>query len=299
MVTHSDVLLDSSVIRSGLSSVDSVRSRDLVELLDRMLPRASKVWVAGTTLMEILGGSEASALALVIELKRLSGHFGSAIGIFPELDKVVRAESSGDGIPVADLRDLAPAIDGCIRAGRLIGAFEQGRASWLAHREKVRANHELESARLQEAWAEDSDFRSALIAAVQQFFAPAGLAHADDVLVRYFGELGLDVSKVERLKASWTSYPSCWTYALLRRLRDFAVTIPPGQLPRELESFADVLEPHPNDLVDAEIAAVGAQCGALITDDTALARRILRLTDAGLTRAVALPVSDWLQSWPR
>jgi ABC-type uncharacterized transport system substrate-binding protein len=95
VVTHSDVLLDSSVIRSGLSHADADRSRDLVELLERMLPRANIVWVAGTTLLEVLGGSEQSALALVTELKRLSAHFGDAIGVFPELARA----TADSGVP--------------------------------------------------------------------------------------------------------------------------------------------------------------------------------------------------------
>ena len=37
----------------------------LIELMDRMLPKAQRVWVASTTLSELLGGTEASAMALL------------------------------------------------------------------------------------------------------------------------------------------------------------------------------------------------------------------------------------------
>jgi hypothetical protein len=63
------------------------------------------------------------------------------------------------------------------------------------------------------------------------------------------------------MKRSWPAYPSCWTYGLLTRLRDFAVTVPRGEVPAELKEVSDLLEAHENDVVDAEIVAVRAEWG--------------------------------------
>ena len=116
-------------------------------------------------------------------------HFGERVGVFPELDVVVRGEVEGSGITGGLVRDLEPVVVECLEAGRLVGVALEAKEDWLRHRAKVHANFEEDRRGLQEAWIGDAAFRAELVRAIEGFFSPFGIEHSDDGLGRYFKEL--------------------------------------------------------------------------------------------------------------
>jgi hypothetical protein len=271
----------------------------LLSLAELMLsdPDTGAAWFALTSVSELLGaGKDGTSVGLLTRFRELYLRFGDRVRVFSDLKSVITAEASGQKIKGAPASGFDPAIAESIDAGRLIGLLAEARDHWLTHREKVHRFHEAGLGKHAERWEREEWFRAATTEWIRTFFSPRGLDHSDDVLAKYLRELGLSVS-VETLKGDHLQFPCCWTYALLRRLADLSATLPETVVAEEFPDLVDVLRPGPNDLIDAEIAACGGQCGLIVTDDLPLARKINRLFDAHLIRLQALTVRDALNSW--
>jgi hypothetical protein len=84
-------------------------------------------------------------------------------------------------------------------------------------------------------------------------------------------------------KASPERYLSTWTFASLFRIAQFAATIPVQERAKgSFGGYAKLLKSDKNDMTDATIAALGARCGFLITQDSDLRERITFLHERGV-----------------
>ncbi len=99
------------------------------------------------------------------------------------------------------------------------------------------------------------------------------------------------------MKARHLDYPCIWTFSLLARLSQYAQTIEEGERKAKFAEFADLLEAHENDFIDADIVGTGAHCGMMITNDHGLIARLNRLHDANLIWIQAFTVSDALRAY--
>jgi len=99
-------------------------------------------------------------------------------------------------------------------------------------------------------------------------------------------------------KAKPEKYLATWTFSLLVRVAQFAQTIPPTQKSvGPFGGYAKLLKSHNNDVIDATLAALGARCGFLITQNGGLHERINFLFARNVGRLQAFEFSDIEANW--
>ncbi len=122
----------------------------------------------------------------------------------------------------------------------------------------------------------------------------------DDLAVQLIRDYaGRDPTEgLKMAKADPEKYLATWTFALLVRVGQFAQTVPPKE--RSAGSFgayAKLLKSDGNDVIDAILAALGARCGLLITQDSGLRERINFLFDRSVLRLQAFEFSVVEAAW--
>ncbi len=99
-------------------------------------------------------------------------------------------------------------------------------------------------------------------------------------------------------KAKPNNYLATWTFSLLVRIAQFAQTVPTKErIAGPFGGYAKLLKSHENDIIDATLAALGARCGFLITQDGDLPERINFLFDRNVGRLQAFELSDIEANW--
>ena len=105
-------------------------------------------------------------------------------------------------------------------------------------------------------------------------------------------------SGIKAAKANPDRFLSTWTFAVLFRIAQIAQTVPTEDRARgSLGRYAKLLKPDKNDFSDATIAALGARCGFLITQDSNLRERITFLYRRGACRIQAFSFEYIEATW--
>ncbi|WIG98362.1 hypothetical protein [Myxococcus sp. SDU36] len=297
-VHNADVLFDSNVIRAN----NPVAEQKLLELTALLVehPDQGDVWFSLLSLSEMLAPKKtARQIEVLSRFQALYKRFRDRVKFFgPGRFSSVRAEWEGDG---SFLYAKAESIDECvsasIEAGELVGVLKDIRNEWDGAKESIRQAYAEKAAECRADYESDPVFREAVVAGIAQFGTESVLDLCDDIVERLLVEvLGRPVGDLLLAKKSPSDYLCTWTYALLKRLADFSVTLTEQERETNFSQYGRLLVPDHNDFFDAYIASAGAQCGMLITDDEGLIVKLNALHDAhpSLVRLQGFTVADAL-----
>jgi len=297
MVLRSDVLFDSNVIRASDDAADE-RLRTLANLLLKQ-PGQGHIWFTLMSLTEMVAPNDRGVrMDLLKRFRSLYSRFGDRVRFTRSLDDNVRAECT-DGMAPAEAASIVDDdVLKSIAAGDLVGLLATSRDHWLEGKPRLREHYDALSAADKEKYASDERFREAFSLCIPRFFSEAGLDQCDDIAVEVLTSAAVHL-RVEEAKARYREFPCVWTFSLLVRLSQYAQTIRKPGRDAHFAALADVLEPHANDFIDADIAATGGFCGMMITNDRGLIARLNRLYDAGLIRLQGFTVADALRGYTR
>jgi hypothetical protein len=295
-VHHADVLFDSNVFRAK----DDEAERKLHALTELLVahPDQGNVWFSLMSLSELVApASPKTRIELLTRFRKLYLRFGDRVRFMRSLDDNIRAECTGSGFPAAIASAAADGdIAKSIAAGDLVGLLKEGHEDWRAEKKKLRERYEEYTKHHQKGYAERAEIRLAFAHSMQNFFSMDGLNQCDDIASRLIASANCSLT-LDAVKARHQEYPCVWTFSLLGRLAQYAQTITDDERRRDFPSFQDVLEPHANDFIDADIAGTGARCGMMITNDRNLIAKQNKLYDAKLIRMQGFTVSDALAAY--
>ncbi len=297
-VHRADVLFDSNVIRAKDDDAEK-KLHALTEVLVAH-PDQGNIWFALMSLSELIASKSAEIrIELLKRFRNLYLKFGGRVRFMRSLADNVRAECIASPFPSGIASDVDEDIVKSIEAGDLVGLLQEGHEDWLSEKTRLREKYDEFGNRDEKTYAERADIRFALAQNISTYFSFAGLEQCDDIAAELIADLGSSGSSLtlDAVKARYEDYPCIWTFSLLARLAQYAQTIPEEERERNFASFQDVLEPHPNDFIDADIAGTGAHCGMMITNDRRLIAKLNRLYDASLIRMQGFTVSDALVAY--
>ncbi len=297
-VHRADVLFDSNVFRANNDDAER-KLHDLTELLIAH-PDQGNVWFSLMSLTELVAPtSRETRIELLKRFRNLYLKFGDRVGFMRSLDDNVRAECAAKPFPSSSASVADGDIVKSIAAGDLVGLLKEDHEVWSAKKKKIRETYEEYGKRNEKNYGERADIRSALALSIPNYFSINGLEQCDDIAAGLIAELASSDPSLtlDAVKARYQNYPCIWTFSLLARLAQYAQTITDDERKRNFPSFRDVLEPHPNDFIDADIAGTGAHCGTMITNDRGLIAKLNRLYDANLIWMQGFTVSDALVAY--
>jgi len=293
-VHHADVLFDSNVVQAN-DDAGEQRLHDLTALLVNH-PDQGNIWFSPMTLAELVAPrSPAKRIELLRRFRNLYSRFGERVRFMRSLADSVRAECLGTGIPSAPAAVVEQDVAGSIVSGSLVGLLRDAHDDWQVEKQRLRANYDRLTERNQQSFANRADIRSALRDGLALFFSAGGLNFCDDIALDLVVDSGTWVP-FEMVMRLHQNYPCIWTFSTMARLAQFAQTVSDVERP-QFHGFEDVLEPHRNDFIDADIAGTGGRCGMMITNDHSLLLKVNRLHDAGLIRLQAFTVMDTLVAY--
>ncbi|MFE8601771.1 hypothetical protein [Archangium violaceum] len=300
-IWNADFVVDTNVINWALDDHEYLRR--LIDLLMRMTarPEYGKCWFALTSLVELLQTSKLARRTQLLEcLLYVCGHLKDRIQFFAPLQTVLEGEWEDPPItPTAKVVQVDPAIRRAIATGALGGTkLEEFTIENIEWRKKQKTNYQSDVSEWKRRYQSESVFRESVDDALKNFDAPRGFGFCDDIAAQVVASLPRHPSDaLEKALTNPSRYRSTWTFALLVRLSQFAQTLPDDVKAREFGEYGDTLRAHLNDVADAAIAAVGASCGILITEDECLRERLNLLHDRGLGRTQGFSMEFLAKSW--
>jgi hypothetical protein len=302
VIRNSDVLVDSSVFGEAALSRESY---DRLALLAHKLtarPEFGKLWIPWTALQEMVAtpvSRRSDVLGVVLNLHR---ELGDRIVFTEELKGVVAGEwATPPRFVYASVGQLEDELLACIRgngAGTQLDAMGRDFAKW---RVKLRARYDESLTKWAKQYKADKRMRDAIELALNKARSPADLYEfCDDLavqLIRDYAERD-PVEGLKLAKAEPEKYIATWTFSLLVRVAQFAQTIPPKERSTApFGAYAKLLKSNENDVIDATLAALGARCGFLISQDGGLRERINFLFARNVCRLQAFDFSDIETNW--
>ncbi len=296
-VDRADVLFDSNVF-----SVDDAAEQRLHVLTELLLhhPGQGNFRFSLMTLTEITAPADRQRrIELLKRFRNLYLRFGNRVRFMRSLEDNIRAECANRLQPSADASVVDKDITESIASGDLVGVLKEDYENWLRKKVEIRNKYGEYAKKSRKDYAERPDIRLALEQCVPQYFSLNGLEQCDDRAKELLADAA-DANPsltLDDIKSRHRDYPCIWTFALLARLAQYAFTIPDADRKQKFASFEKLLEPHPNDFIDADIAATGAHCGTMITNDRALVAKLNSLYDADLIRMQGFTVSDALRGY--
>jgi hypothetical protein len=288
------VLFDSNVF--SVNDADEQRLHALTELLLNH-PGQGNFWFSLMTLTEITAPADRQRrIELLKRFRNLYRRFGNRVRFMRSLEDNIKAECASRPHPSADASVVDKDTSDSIASGDLVGLLKEGYEDWRREKVKIRNKYDEYAEQSREGYAQKPEIRLTLKQVVPQYFSLNGLEQCDDIAKNLLTDAA-DANPsltLDDIKTRHKDYPCIWTFALLARLAQYAFTIPDAERKQKFPSFERLLEPHPNDFIDADIAATGAHCGTMITNDRALVAKLNSLYDANLIRMQGFTVSDAL-----
>lgn len=293
-VHHADVLFDSNVLQAN----DDDSERRLHALAELLIahPDQGNIWFHTMSIAEMLAPKKAEKrIELLKRFRNLYLRFGDRVRFMRSLSDNVRAECLGTAIPSAPADTIDEDIVRSIAQGDLVGLLKEGHDDWRAEKQRLRTRYNDISTKYRKDYGTRPELRTIFEQVLPTFFSEAGVESCDDIALSLIVDANLWLP-LNRMKRQYHDFPCVWTFSLLGRLAQYAQTITDEDRKR-FHGFEDVLEPHPNDFIDADIAGTGARCGMMITNDYGLIVKLNRLYDAGLSRLQAFTVNDALAAY--
>jgi hypothetical protein len=293
-VQYADVLFDSNVIQANDNAAEE-RLHELTRvLIDH--PDQGNIWFHTMSVAEMVAPNDyQKRIELLKRFRSLYLRFGERVRFMRSLDDNVRADCLGLGIPSAPASVIDKDIVQSIAAGELVGLLQAGHEDWREEKRRLRTRYYDSTTKHQKSYAERADLRDLFPHALASFFSANGLEWCDDIALYLIVDGNL-WTPLNAVKQRHRDYPCIWTFSLLGRLAQMTQTLTDEERKRFPE-FQDVLEPHRNDFIDADIAGTGARCGMMITNDHSLIAKLNRLYDAGLIRLQGFTVYDALVAY--
>jgi hypothetical protein len=300
MIWNADFVVDTNVLSNALDNEEILRR--LIDLMQRMTAKKEygSGWLAMPTFLEMLATtSRPKRIRLVELLFRLLQEVGGRVKIFAPFQMLVKAEWNDRVVPYwrsAHLKALTKEVlDTGDIEGTLLG---EARDEFLAWKKTQRSQYLTTSLKWRQSFIKEPAFRADVERALKSWKAPEAYAECDDVALRIMRSDGRQPDTAfEKARQFPQDYLCTWTFSLLVRLSQFAQTVPSAIREAKFSEFGDVLKPNKNDLVDANIAASGAKCGILITEDKGLTARVNLLHQRNLTRLQAFGLKFLADNW--
>jgi hypothetical protein len=291
VIWNADVLVDTNVL--SRASRSEGRFWMLANTLRRMTahPKMGSAHFSIASIHEWLASeSQATQLQYLRTYRRLYKLLPNRIRVLGDIRQLIEGEWArpphSRGIRGEFLED---AIVQAVAQGTTTGTFfEKARESYVAWKKARQPGYAEEQTRFQHAYKTNETFRRSVQQALRHL-GPDSFTICDDLAARLIRDEGKrPESDVKIALGTPGKYLSTWTFALLRRLMQIAQTFPSDFRSFGGERFLDILKPSPSDFTDAEIAASGARCGILITEDKTLRARVDLLWNAELIRLQAV-----------
>jgi predicted nucleic acid-binding protein len=235
----------------------------------------------------MLATSDARRKELIMgALVNLYRELGDRIVLTGSLTEIIEAEwSEKPHVPSRSFKHFEQELLAGIRGnGAETMLDEEGRrfAEW---RQTRRAHYAAATEEFATKYTSDERFGQAIALAIANARPPAIYETCDDVAAQLIEEYTKrdEQDGLRLAKASPERYLSTWTFASLFRIAQFAATIPVQERAKgSFGGYAKLLKSDKNDMTDATIAALGARCGFLITQDSDLRERITFLHERGV-----------------
>ncbi len=297
-VHRADVLFDSNVFRAN----DDESEKKLHALANLLIahPGQGDFWFSLMSLSELIASSSRERrIELLKRFRNFYLKLRDRVKFMQSLEANVRAECTGSKmIPSSSASDVDDDIVKSIVAGDLVGLLKEAHEDWRSEKTRLRKKYEERCKEYQKHYAEKAEFRSEFAQSIQTYFSTKGLFWCDNLARQIITSYGASPSlTLDEVKARPLDYPCIWTFSLLARLAQYAQTITEDERRKKFPAFDDVLTPHPNDFIDADIAGTGAHCGMMITNDRPLIAKLNRLYDANLIWMQGFTVSDALVAY--
>jgi len=314
VIWNADVLVDSSVF--GEAALSRGLYERLALLAHRLTarPEFGKLWVPWTGLQEMAATPVSRRSEVLGVLLNLYRELGDRIVLTGELEDVIAGEwATSPHFPKGSIGQLEDELLACIRgsgAGTQLDKMGRDFAAW---RLKQRARHDRLLRKWTKKYSADEaraakksrsgkpTLRSAIGAALDKARQPSELYEfCDDLAAQLIKEYaGRDpVGGLKLAKAEPEKFLATWTFPLMVRVAQFAQTIPPSlRSTAPFGGYAKLLKSDENDIIDATLAALGARCGFLITQDAGLRERINFLFARNVGRLQAFEFSDVEANW--
>ena len=301
-IWHADFLVDSSVFgvaASGPSLYDRL-ARQIHKMTSR--PELGNAWIPMTALEEMAATPKPQRPQVLGVLLSLYRELGDRIMVTGSLAQKVAGEwAEPPYSPSLSLGVLEEDLVACVRGsgtGTLIDKLGADFASW-------RAARHAKQQKLRAAWTAryqaEEILRQGISAALEKCREPSELYEFCDDLAGSLIETETDRERrigLALAKATPERYLCTWTFALLARMAQFAQTVPTEERTRgTLGGYAKLLKSDDNDTIDATLAALGAHCGFIITEDAGLRERITFLHGRRVCRFQALNFQDVEANW--
>jgi len=314
VIWNADVLIDSSVF--GQAALGPGLYRRLALFAHRLTARREfgKVWVPWTALQEMAATPDPQRREVLGVLLNLSRELGDRILLTGPFDYVIAAEwATPPRFRSVSIGQIEDELLACIRGNGAGTQLDEMGRDFGAWRPKQRAQRDELLRKWTERYSADESqaaseskpgkptARHAIAVALDKVRQPSELYEfCDDLAVQLIKDYarrdpteGLKLAKAEPEK-----YLATWTFSLLVRIAQFAQTVPKKErIAGPFGRYAKLLKSHENDIIDATLAALGARCGFLITQDGDLRERINFLFDRQVGRLQAFEFSDIEANW--
>jgi hypothetical protein len=301
MVWNADFVVDTNVLSNALD--DGAILQRLIDLVQRMTAKEEygSGWLAMATFLEMLATSNPKKRIQLVELfHHLLQVVGSRVKIFAPFQMLIEAEWSDRRVPYWKSAHLEAVTKEALNVGDIGGTFlGKARDEFLAWKKTQRTQYRKTTSKWRQLFVTNTAFRSSVEEALRNWKAPEAYATCDDVALGIMRSDGRqpDDTAFENARRCPKDYLCTWTFALLVRMSQFAQTIPGDIRQAKFSEFGDVLRPNKNDLVDANVAATGAKCGILITEDNGLMERVNLLYQRNLMRLQAFGLNFLADAW--
>jgi len=314
VIWNADVLLDSSVLSQAALAPGLYRR--LALFTHRLTARQEfgKVWVPWTALQEMAATPDPKRRDVLGVLLNLYRELGDRILLTGELNDMIAGEwATPPHAASCSVGNLEGELLACIRGNGAGTKLDQLGRDFAAWRVKQRAQYVELMAKWTKRYLDDETrvateselkkptFREAIAAALDKAREPAELYEFCDDLAGQLIEDYAQQDPTEGLKAAKAKpekYLATWTFSLMVRIAQFAQTVPKRERSAgPFGGYAKLLRSHENDIIDATLAALGARCGFLITQDGDLRERTNFLFARKVGRLQAFEFSDIEASW--
>jgi hypothetical protein len=260
-----------------------------------------KAWVPWTAFYEMIATPDPKRRDILGVLVNLHRELDDRIVLTGSLQEVVAAEwSEPMHVPSRSFSHLEAELLACVHGGGTGTLLDEEAFTFAEWRRNKRADYAKQAKKFAEAYRSDEAFAHAITRALETAQPPAVFETCDDVaaqLIELFAHHHRDEG-LRLAKSTPDKYLATWTFALLFRIAQFAQTVPTQDRARgPFGGYASLLKSHENDMTDATIAALGARCGFVITQDRGLRERITFLHNRGACRLQAVEFSDIEANW--
>ncbi|MGO9066464.1 MAG: hypothetical protein ACLQIH_17220 [Myxococcaceae bacterium] len=301
-IWNADFLIDSSVF--GVAATAPCLYDRLASQIRKMTsrPELGNAWIPLTALEEMAATPDSRRREVLGVLLKLYRELGDRIMVTGSLAQKVAGEWAEPPYSTSlSLGVLEEDLVACVRgsgSGTLIDQLGADFGAWRAARH---AKQEKLRAAWNSRYQTEEILRQGISAALEKCRQPSELYEFCDDLA---GSLIETETHRERrvglalAKAAPEKYLCTWTFALLVRMAQFAQTVPTEERTRgTLGGYAKLLKSDDNDTIDATLAALGAHCGFIITEDAGLRERITFLHGRKVCRLQALNFQDVEANW--